>query len=57
MPHFEAVTLNTPRLTPRPIVVIDADAVFAIFSHPEVMRYGDTIPAGQPFHVDVCDCR
>ncbi len=32
-------TLTTERLTLRPLKTSDAEAIFAIYSHPEVMRY------------------
>jgi len=39
MPALEPVTLTTPRLILRPLAEADVPAIFAIFSHPEVMRY------------------
>ena len=44
MPTFAAITLTTPRLTVRPLNEADAPALFAIFSHPEVMRYWSSPP-------------
>ena len=39
MPALEPVALNTPHLILRPLTEADVPAIFAIFSHPEVMRY------------------
>ncbi|HHY56636.1 MAG TPA: GNAT family N-acetyltransferase [Chloroflexi bacterium] len=39
MSVLEPVTLTTPRLILRPLIEADLPALFAIFSHPEVMRY------------------
>ncbi len=39
MAALEPVTLATERLLLRPLQAGDATALFAIFSHPEVMRY------------------
>ncbi len=39
MPLLEPVMLTTPRLILRPLTDADVAALFAIFSHPEVMRY------------------
>ncbi len=39
MPALQPVTLTTPRLILRPLTDADISALFAIFSHPEVMRY------------------
>ncbi len=39
MQSFEQLTFNTERLLLRPLVDADADALYAIFSDPEVMRY------------------
>ena len=44
MPTFDAVTLITPRLTVRPLTEADVPALFATFSHPEVMRYWSSPP-------------
>ena len=44
MPPFEAVLLSTSRLTVRPLTIADAPSLFAIFSHPEVMRYWSSAP-------------
>jgi RimJ/RimL family protein N-acetyltransferase len=44
MPHFPALPLQTERLTLRPYRADDAEAVFAIFSDPRVMRYWSTPP-------------
>jgi len=43
-PTFESLELLTPRLRLRPLQDADADALFAIFSDPEVMRYWSTLP-------------
>ena len=43
MPPFTPV-LSTERLTLRRIVKSDAEALFAVFSDPEVMRYWSTAP-------------
>ena len=40
--------LRTPRLVLRALVPSDADAVFALFSHPEVMRYWSWAPWTDP---------
>lgn len=37
-------TLDTERLLLRPLALADADALFAIFSDPAVMRYWNTAP-------------
>lgn len=37
-------TIHTERLTLRPLAATDAAALFAVYSHPEAMRYGDTPP-------------
>lgn len=39
MPALDPVTLITPRLILRPLTEADVPALFAIFSHPDVMRY------------------
>ncbi|WP_338402080.1 GNAT family N-acetyltransferase [Shewanella algae] len=39
-----APTLETSRLRLRPLQVLDADALLAIFSDPEVMKYWNTAP-------------
>lgn len=39
-----APTLETSRLRLRPLQVQDADALLAIFSDPEVMKYWNTAP-------------
>ena len=44
MVAITSVTLTTPRLLLRPLADGDAPAVFAIFSHPEVMRYWASPP-------------
>ena len=44
MPTFAAITLTTPRLAVRPLIEADVPALFAIFSHPEVMRYWSSPP-------------
>ena len=44
MNTFENVRLQTPRLLLRPLRVDDADALLAIFSDPQVMRYWSTPP-------------
>lgn len=44
MPTLTAITLTTPRLTLRPLTAADIPALFAIFSHPEVMRYWSSPP-------------
>jgi len=38
MSTLQPVSLTTPRLLVRPLTVTDVPALFAIFSHPEVMR-------------------
>ncbi|MEC5161110.1 MULTISPECIES: GNAT family N-acetyltransferase [unclassified Janthinobacterium] len=43
MPAFSPVTLTTERLTLRSIEKSDADAHFAIFSDPAVMRYWSSV--------------
>lgn len=44
MPVFDAIPIRTPRLNLRPYRDADADALFAIFSDPKVMRYGSSPP-------------
>ncbi|HQY93033.1 GNAT family N-acetyltransferase [Caldilinea sp.] len=44
MPTFGSLPLVTPRLTLRPLVEADAPAFFAIYSHPEVMRFWSSPP-------------
>ena len=44
MPDFSTLTLLTPRLRLRPLRVGDAEALWAIFGHPEVARYWSTPP-------------
>jgi len=44
MPSTSSAILTTPRLLLRPLAEADAPAVFAIFSHPEVMRYWSSPP-------------
>ena len=39
MDPFDQIELHTPRLRLRPLIPGDAEAVFAVFSDPEVMRY------------------
>lgn len=39
MPAFDPISIATQRLLLRPLVAADADALFAVFSDPEVMRY------------------
>jgi ribosomal-protein-alanine N-acetyltransferase len=43
-PHFQTITLTTPRLLLRAGLPSDAPALHAIFSNPDVMRYWDTPP-------------
>jgi RimJ/RimL family protein N-acetyltransferase len=42
--NFVHLQLTTPRLILRPLVEVDVPALFAIFSHPEVMRYWSSPP-------------
>lgn len=42
--QFQRVTLTTQRLTLRWLTEADIPAVFALFSHPEVMRYWSSPP-------------
>ena len=44
MPSFTDVTLQTPRLTLRPMAPADLDAIFAMRSDPVVQRYGSHPP-------------
>lgn len=44
MPDFRRISLTTDRLSLRPLHTGDADALLAIFSDPEVMRYWNTSP-------------
>lgn len=44
MHNFDHLRLTTPRLLLRPLVDTDVPALFAIFSHPEVMRYWSSPP-------------
>jgi RimJ/RimL family protein N-acetyltransferase len=44
MPSFTPITLTTQRLTLRFLNEDDTPAIFAIYSHPEVMRYWSTPP-------------
>jgi ribosomal-protein-alanine N-acetyltransferase len=44
MPPFEPIPLATERLALRPLGRADADALFAVFSDPEVMRYWSSPP-------------
>ena len=48
MPSFPNLPLRTPRLTLRPLAAPDADALFAVFSDPQVMRYWSTPPWTTP---------
>lgn len=43
-PTFESLELLTQRLRLRPLRETDAEALFGIFSDPEVMRYWSTLP-------------
>lgn len=43
-PHFPNLPIRTARLTLRPLDAADADALFAIFSDPQVMRYWSSPP-------------
>ena len=42
MPSFDRLILNTPRLTLRPLSGSDAEALYAMFSDPAVMKYWST---------------
>ena len=44
MHAYSTLTLATARLDLRPLVLDDAPALFAIFSDPEVQRYGSSPP-------------
>ena len=44
MPAFTGLPLHSARLLLRPPVAADADALLAIFGHPEAMRYWSTPP-------------
>lgn len=44
MPPFDTTTFATERLLLRPLVAADAEALFAVFSDPEVMRYWSSAP-------------
>jgi [ribosomal protein S5]-alanine N-acetyltransferase len=44
MTPFNSITIPTERLTLRLLVDTDAQALFEIFSHPEVMRYWSSPP-------------
>ena len=44
MRPFDTVTLTTARLSLRPLVPSDAEALFAVYSDPQVMRYWSTAP-------------
>lgn len=44
MPTFDAIPLATERLVLRPLAAADAEALFAIFSDTEVMRYWSSPP-------------
>jgi ribosomal-protein-alanine N-acetyltransferase len=44
MPFFEPVTLSTPRLLLRPLREDDANALFAMYSDPQLMRYWSFTP-------------
>ena len=44
MPDFSHLILTTHRLRLRPLQTSDAEAMFAIYSDPEVMRYWSTPP-------------
>ncbi len=44
MSVLQPITLVAPRLLLRPLTEADAPALFAIFSHPEVMRYWSSPP-------------
>lgn len=44
MPAFDRVRLDTQRLFLRPLQEGDADALFAVFSDPRVMRYWSSAP-------------
>ena len=44
MPSFSELSLPTSRLLLRPLKSTDADALFAVFSDPQVMRYWSSSP-------------
>lgn len=44
MAGFDTLILRTERLRLRPLRAADAPALFSIFSDPQVMRYGSTLP-------------
>ncbi|MFZ6873982.1 GNAT family N-acetyltransferase [Undibacterium sp. Di27W] len=44
MPSFDQLTLDTPRMTMRPLCLDDAPAILRMRSKPEVMRYMTTAP-------------
>jgi RimJ/RimL family protein N-acetyltransferase len=44
MHPYSTLTLETERLALRPLVLADAPALYEIFSHPEVARYGSRPP-------------
>ncbi len=44
MRPFDTVSLTTARLSLRPLVPSDAEALFAVYSDPQVMRYWSTPP-------------
>ena len=44
MRPFDTVTLTTARLSLRPLVPSDAEALFAVYSDLQVMRYWSTPP-------------
>ena len=48
MPSYADVTLQTTRLTLRPMAPQDADAVYAMRSDPLVQRYGSHPPWTDP---------
>ncbi len=48
MPSYADVTLQTARLTLRPMALQDADAVYAMRSDPVVQRYGSHVPWTDP---------
>lgn len=43
-PDFTLVQLVTPRLTLRPLRASDAEDMFTVYSDPEVMQFGSTLP-------------
>lgn len=48
MQPFDQLTLDTPRLHLRPLVVADAEALFRMHSDPQVMRYWSCPPWTSP---------